>query len=119
MPLTLLLLLLGLSFLTGCKTASRDYTITYPAGLLSEHPKGYWGCYVKVVGTLTNKRPQDLFPPYPGDPLVCDKSGCIYVHYDFGDLSKLIGKRVKVVGYVKATQFNFPYIDAVEVEKVR
>jgi hypothetical protein len=105
--------------LTGCKTVSKDYTITYPAGLLSEHPKGYWGCYVRVVGRLTYKRPQDLFPPYPKDPLVCDKSGCIYVHYDYGDLSKLIGRRVKVVGYVEVTKFNFPYIDAVKVEELK
>ncbi len=102
----------------GCKTASKDYTITFPAGLISDHPKAYWDCYVKVVGKLTYKRPQDLFPPYPGDPLVCDSSGCIYVHYDYGDLSKLIGKKVKVLGYVRVTTFNFPYIDAVKVEPV-
>ncbi len=105
-------------FAAGCKTTDRDYTITYPAGLLANHPKGYWGCYVRVIGKLTYKRPQDLFPPYPGDPLVCDSSGCIYVHYDYGDLSKLIGKKVKVVGYVSVTTFNFPYIDAVKVEPV-
>ena len=112
-----LLLLTGLS-LAGCKTAQSDYTITFPAQLLAEHPKAYWNCYVRVIGTLTYKRPQDLFPPYPKDPLVCDNSGCIYVHYDYGDLSKLIGKRVKVLGYVKATDFNFPYIDAVEVKEL-
>jgi len=50
---------------------------------------------------------------------VCDKSGCIYVHYDYGDLTKLIGKKVKVVGYVEVTNFNFPYIDAVKVEEIK
>ncbi|RUM91492.1 MAG: hypothetical protein DSZ26_00495 [Thermovibrio sp.] len=118
-PFLLSVLLLILSSLTGCRTVSKDYTITYPAGLLSEHPKGYLGCYVRVVGRLTYKRPQDLFPPYSKDPLVCDKSGCIYVHYDYRDLSKLIGRRVKVVGYVEVTEFNFPYIDAVKVEELK
>ena len=116
--LKLFLLLFAVLSVAGCKTAGGDHTITYPAGLLSNHPKGYLGSYVRVVGVLTYKRPQDLFPPYPGDPLVCDSSGCIYVHYDYGDLSKLIGKKVKVVGYVSVTTFNFPYIDAVKVEPV-
>ena len=104
--------------MASCKTVTGDYTITYHAGLLSNHPKGYLGCYVRVVGKLTYDRPQDLFPPYPEDPLVCDSSGCIYVHYDYKDISNLIGKRVKVVGYVKVTRFNFPYIDAVKVEQI-
>lgn len=107
--------LIGLSA-AGCRSAGGDYTITYPAGLISEHPKGFLGCYVKVEGVLTDKRPQDLFPPYPGDLLVCDNSGCVYVHYDYGELSKYLGKRVKVVGYGAVTTFNFPYIDAVKVE---
>jgi len=110
----MLLLLIGLS-VAGCKTVARDYTITYPAGLISEHPKGFLGYYVRVIGILTEKRPQDLFPPYPGDPLVCDNSGCVYVHYDYGDISKYLGKKVKVIGYVSVTTFNFPYIDAVKV----
>lgn len=91
-------------------------TITFPAGLISEHPKGYLGCYVKVVGVVKEKGPQDLFPPYPGDLPVCDNSGCVYVHYDYGDISKFIGKRVKVIGYVRVTTFNFPYIEALRVE---
>ncbi len=99
----------------GCKTANRDLASLYPAYLLTEHPKGYLGCFVKVVGTLTYKRPQDQFPPYPKDPLVCDNTGCIYVHDDYQDLSKLVGKKVEVVGYLSVSPFNFAYVDALKV----
>lgn len=111
----ILLLLITSSALTSCKTVSTDRTITYPAYLITENPKAYLGCYVKVIGKLTFKRPQDLFPPYPGDPLVCDSSGCVYVHDDYQDIKKYVGKRVKVLGYVKVNTFNFPYIDVLKV----
>ena len=113
-----LLILLTLFSLSGCKTARRDYTIQYPAALLAEHPKEYWGSYVKVVGVLKRYRPQDQFPPYSAkDPVVCDSSGCIYVHDDTEDLSKYIGKKVKIIGYVEVTKFNFPYIDVLKIEE--
>jgi len=107
-------LLVGL-FLGGCRSATGDYTITYPAGLLSEHPKAYYGCYVRLIGRVTYERPQDLFPPYPGDPLLCDSSGCIYLHDDTQDLGKFLGKKVKVLGYVRVTTFNFPYVEVLKI----
>lgn len=115
--LTGFLLLLTLFSFSGCKSASGDYTIRYPASLLAEHPKEYWGCYVKVVGVLKYYRPQDQFPPYSAkDPVICDGSGCIYVHDDTEDLSKYIGKRVKIDGYVEVSKFNFSYIDVLKIE---
>ncbi len=106
---------------SGCVTIDKsDGTIRYPAGLLSEHPKSFSGYYVKVVGKLTFKRTQDLFPPFSEeDALVCDTSGCIYVHDDTEDLKKFKGKLVKVIGYMRATMFNFPYIEVIKIEELK
>jgi len=118
-PLMLLGALLTALFFSGCRTATSDCTITYPAGLIANHPKEFVGCYVRLVGELSLKRPQDQFPPFSlSDPLLCDSSGCIYVHDDTKDLSSYIGKRVKILGYGRVTQFNFPYVEVIEIEEV-
>jgi hypothetical protein len=109
--------LLTLFSLTGCRS-TQEHTITYSAYLIKEHPKAYLGCYVKLVGVITDKRPQDLFPPYPGELILCDNSGCIYLHDDYHELSKYLGKKVKVYGYPMVTTFNFPYIDVLKVVPV-
>jgi len=116
-PLTLLgALLTALSF--SCKTGSSDYTITYPAGLIANHPKEFVGCYVRLVGKVSLERPQDQFPPFSiNDVLLCDSSGCIYIYDDTEDLKKFVGKRVKVLGYGRVTKFNFPYIEVIEIKE--
>ncbi len=116
------MLLVAFSILSfvSCATTKKDYTITYPAGLVAAHPDSFYGCYVRLIGVLTNKRVQDQFPPFGADdPLLCDKSGCIYVHDDTQDLSRFIGKKVKVVGYVRISRFYFPYIEVEKCEVVR
>ncbi len=105
--------LIGLSVL-GCATANKP--VYDQAGVVERFPKSYLGSYVELVGTVTDKRPQDLFPPYPGDPLLCDSSGCIYIHDDTEDLNKFLGKKVKVLGFVKVDTFNFPYVDVIKIE---
>ncbi|TCK02849.1 hypothetical protein [Phorcysia thermohydrogeniphila] len=116
-PLMLLgALLTALSF--SCKTATSDYTITYPAGLIANHPKEFVGCYVKLVGRVSLKRPQDQFPPFSlNDALLCDSSGCIYIHDDTKNLKDFVGKRVKILGYGRVTQFNFPYVEVIEIKE--
>ena len=117
-PLMLLgALLTVLSF--SCRTATSDYTITYPAGLISAHPKEFVDCYVRLIGELSFKKPQDLFPPFSlDDPVLCDSSGCVYVHDDTEDLKPYIGKRVKIIGYGRVTQFNFPYVEVIKIEEL-
>jgi len=80
------------------------------------HPKGFLGCYLTVEGRLTDRWPQDLFPPNPGDLPVCDNSGCVFVHYPYGDLKKYLGKRVRVEGFGAVSTFNFPFVDAYKIE---
>ncbi|SMP11948.1 hypothetical protein SAMN06265339_1005 [Desulfurobacterium pacificum] len=107
-------------FSFSCATCKDDCTITYPAALIANHPDGFYGYYVKLVGILTYKKVQDQFPPFAADdPLLCDKSGCIYVHDDTEDLGKFIGKKVRVLGYVSISRFYFPYIDVVKIEPVK
>jgi hypothetical protein len=77
------------------------------------------GSYVQLKGVVTDKRPQDLFPPYPGDPLLCDSSGCVYLHDDTQDLKKFLGKEVKVLGFGCVNTFNFPYVCVVKIEPVK
>ena len=117
-PLILLgALLTALSF--SCRTTSSDYTITYPAGLIADHPKEFVGCYVKLIGELSFKRPRDQFPPFSlSDPVLCDSSGCVYVHDDTENLEPFIGKKVKILGYGRVTQFNFPYVEVIKIEEL-
>jgi len=112
-PLSLTLLFLS------CAPATKDYTIRYPAGLLAEHPKGFRGCYVKVEGVLKRKWPQDQFPPFSSeDPVLCDDSGCVFIHSDTVDLRRYMGKRVKILGYVEVSRFNMTYIDLTEIKVI-
>jgi hypothetical protein len=77
------------------------------------------GYYVRLIGTLSRERPQDQFPPFSSeDPVLCDSSGCVYAHDDTKDLKPLIGKRVKIIGYVRVTQFNFPYVEVLKVKEL-
>jgi len=101
----------------NCAPARKDYTIKYPAYLIAEHPKSFWECYVKVIGVLEERRLQDQVPPLSGkDLVICDKTGCVYVHSDIFDLSDYIGKRVKVLGFVEVSRFNTAYIDVLEIK---
>ena len=112
-------LALWTAFSLSCATTG-DRTITYPAGLLAEHPEGFYRCYVRLVGVVTFSAPADQFPPFSRkDPLLCDSSGCVYLRDDTQDLTGLAGKKVKVLGYVGVSRFYFTYVEVEEVEEVK
>jgi len=115
--LLVLFLSLSTSLFFSCATCKTDCTILYPAKLIAENPDGFYGYYVKLVGRLEFKKVQDQFPPFSSnDPLLCDSSGCIFVHDDTEDLRTYSGKLVKVLGYVKISRFYFPYVEVERIE---
>ncbi len=101
----------------SCAPAKKDYTIKYPAYLIKEHPKSFWNCYVKVEGVVELKALPDQIPPLSGkDFVICDKTGCVYIHSDMVDLKDYVGRKVKVLGYVKVSMFNTAYVDVLEIK---